>query len=96
MVYYLYPKLVYFLIKGGIFMENKSNGLCVAGFVVSLVTLFVFGCYGLSGIVGIVLSAIGRRQAINEGSKTALGTAGIVLGIINTISCWITVFSYFS
>ena len=70
-------------------MQEKTNGLSIAGFVVSLATCFFFGFYGISGIVGIVLSAVGRSQAIHEGSKTGLGTAGIVIGIINVILCWI-------
>lgn len=71
-------------------MENKTNGMSIAGFVVSLVTSFVFGFYGLSGIVGIVLSAVGRSQAVRDGGKTGLGTAGIVVGIINVICCWVS------
>ena len=67
----------------------KSNGLCIAGFCVSLITLFIFGFYGISGIVGIVLSAIGRSKAVQNGQKTGLGTAGIVLGIINTALTWL-------
>ena len=39
-------------------MEGKTNGLQIAGFVVSLVSLFVFGFYGISGIVGLILAAI--------------------------------------
>lgn len=70
-------------------MQGKTNGMSIAGFVVSLATCFFFGFYGISGIVGIVLSAVGRSQAIREGSKTGLGTAGIVIGIINVILCWI-------
>ena len=70
-------------------MEGKTNGLSIAGFVVSLVTCFFFGFYGISGIVGIVLSAVGRSQAVQNGGKTGLATAGIVLGIINTILCWV-------
>lgn len=66
-------------------MEGKTNGMSVAGFVVSLATCFIFGFYGISGVVGIVLSAIGRSQAVREGGKTGLGTAGIVIGIINVI-----------
>ena len=65
-------------------MGNKSNGMSIAGFVVSLVTCFIFGFYGLAGIVGLVLSIIGRKQAVENGQKTGLATAGIVLGIIST------------
>ena len=41
-------------------MENKTNGMSIAGFVVSLVTCFIFSFYGISGIVGLILSAVGR------------------------------------
>ncbi len=64
-------------------MEGKTNGLQIAGFVVSLVSCFIF--YGLTGITGLVLSAIGRSQAKQAGGKTGLGTAGIILGIISAI-----------
>ena len=53
-------------------MEGKTNGLQIAGFVVSLVTCFIFGFYGLSGVVGIVLSAIGRSKAKEVGGATGL------------------------
>ena len=66
-------------------MEGKTNGLQIAGFVVSLVSCFIFGFYGLAGITGLVLSAVGRSQAKQNGGKTGLGTAGIVLGIISAI-----------
>ncbi|MBR1586326.1 MAG: hypothetical protein IJ662_12360 [Clostridia bacterium] len=69
-------------------MENKTNGMSIAGFVVSLVTCFIFGFYGIAGIVGIILSAVGRSQAVREGGKTGLGTAGVVIGIINVALSW--------
>lgn len=55
-------------------MEGKTNGLCIAGFVVSLGSLFL-GLWGLTGLVGVALSAVGRSQAENNGQKTGLGTA---------------------
>ncbi len=79
-------------------MEGKTNGLQVAGFTISLVSLFIFGFYGLAGITGIILSAIGRSQAAQVGGKTGLGIAGIVLGIISAIGgfiCGISVASLF-
>ena len=71
-------------------MEGKTNGLSIAGFVISLATCFIVGFYGISGIVGIVLSAIGRSQAANSGGKTGLGTAGIIIGVVNVLLCWFT------
>ena len=64
-------------------MEGKTNGLCIAGFVVSL------GSWGLTGLVGVALSAVGRSQAENNGQKTGLGTAGIILGVIGALWCWV-------
>ncbi len=66
-------------------MEGKTNGMQIAGFVVSLVSCFIFGLYGLTGLTGLILSAVGRSQATKVGGKTGLGTAGIVLGIISAI-----------
>ena len=69
-------------------MEGQTNGLCIAGFIVSLGSLFL-GLFGITGLVGTVLSAVGRSQAVNNGGKTGLATAGIVLGIIGAAYCWI-------
>ena len=65
-------------------MENKTNGLSIAGFVVSCCSMLI-GLFGIVGLVGLILSAIGRSQEINAGEKTGLATAGIVLGIIGMI-----------
>ena len=64
-------------------MEGKTNGLSIAGFVVSLVTLFIFGFYGIGGTVGILLSFFGKQQAKREGGSTSLATAGMVIGLIS-------------
>lgn len=77
-------------------MEGKTNGLQIAGFVVSLVSCFIFGFYGLAGITGIVLSAVGRSQAKQVNGKTGFGTAGIVLGIISAIGGFFTSIYAFS
>ncbi len=59
----------------------KNNGLSIAGFVVSLVGMFI-AFWGIVPIVGLVLSAVGRSKAVEYGNKTGLATWGIVLGII--------------
>ena len=69
-------------------MEGQTNGLCIAGFIVSLESLFL-GLYGITGLVGVTLSAVGRSQAANNGGKTGLGTAGIILGVIGAAYCWV-------
>ena len=72
----------------------KHNGLSIAGFVVSLVSLVIFGLYGLSGTVGLILSCLGRSEAVKNGDKTGLAVAGIVLGIISIIGGVMTLFIY--
>lgn len=75
-------------------MENKTNGLSIAGFVVSCCSMLI-GLYGVTGLVGLILSAVGRLQAARDGGKTGLATAGIVLGIIGIIGTWIGLASIF-
>ena len=65
-----------------------TNGLAIAGFVVSLCSLF-FGFFGITGVVGIVLSAVGCGKASREGGKKGLAVFGIILGIIGAGYCWI-------
>ncbi len=69
-------------------MEGQTNGLRIAGFIVSLGSLFL-GLFGITGLVGVTLSAVGRSQAANNGGKTGLGTAGIILGVIGAAYCWV-------
>lgn len=69
-------------------MESKTNGLSIAGFVVSCCSMLI-GLYGVTGLVGLILSAIGRSQAKNCDGKTGLATAGIVLGIIGMLGTWV-------
>ena len=69
----------------------KSNGLSVAGFVVSLIGMFL-SFFGIVPIVGLVLAAVGRSKAVNDGDKTGLATAGIVLGVVGVIWALISIF----
>lgn len=65
-------------------MEERTNGLSIAGFVVSLASLAI-SLFCMVPIVGIALSAVGRSRAVAENSKTGLGTAGIVIGVISLV-----------
>ena len=66
-------------------MEKKTDGLAVAGFVVSIASLFI-DFWGLVGGVGLVLSAIGKSQINRDGTGgSKLATAGIMIGIIGVI-----------
>lgn len=59
----------------------KSNGISIAGFVTSLVGMFL-AFWGIVPVVGLILSAVGRSKAAQDGDKTGLATAGIVIGVI--------------
>lgn len=61
---------------------NSPNGL---SFAISLATRFVCGYYGLSGIIGIVLSAIDCSKAVRNGEKTGVATTGIINAIGNFV-----------
>lgn len=56
----------------------------------------LIGLYGVTGLVGLILSAVGRSQANNDGGKTGLATAGIVLGIIGIVGTWVGLATIFS
>jgi len=74
----------------------EGRGLQIAGFTISLVSMFIFGFYGLTGITGLILAAVGRSQASRVGGKTGLGTAGIVLGIISAIGGFVIGMQWFN
>lgn len=57
-----------------------SPGVGVAGFILVIVGLFV----PLVGLVGLVLSIVGYRQAKREGLSTGLSLAGMIIGAIAT------------
>ena len=46
-------------------MEGKANGLSIAGFVVSLVSLFLVALYGIAGLVGLILSAASSALSVD-------------------------------
>ncbi len=74
---------------------TSSNGLVVAGFVVSLVSLLI-NFLGLVGIVGLVLSGIGLSQVSREGgSRRGMALAGVIIGAVSTLWSVFNLFSIF-
>ena len=59
----------------------SSPTIGVAGFVCSLLGFIV----PLVGVLGIILSLAGRRQAERTGLAKGLSTAGIVIGVFSTL-----------
>lgn len=64
---------------------SKTNGLAVAGFVVSLASLLI-SFWGITSVVGIILSAVALSQIkkTNESGK-GFALAGLIIGIIGII-----------
>lgn len=64
--------------------QKSTNGLAIAGFVVSLCSLLInFG--GIVGLVGTILSAVGLAQVKSKGTGKGLAIAGLVIGIISIV-----------
>ena len=62
------------------YVTKKSNGMAIAGFVISLVSLL---CCGYSSWLGLIFSIIGLVNAnTNEGEGKGLAIAGIVISSI--------------
>lgn len=66
-----------------------GKGMCVGGMVlgiVSIVGLCCFCMYGIPsiifGLVGLILSIVGTRQAKQAGGSTGMGVTGIILSAI--------------
>lgn len=64
--------------------QQKSNGLAVAGFVVSICSLFI-NLGGIVGLVGTILSAIGLSHSKSSNKGKGLAIAGLIIGIISII-----------
>lgn len=76
----------YGLPQEGYFAEKKMEGLSVAGFVISIVGLIIFGIP--LGALAIALSAVGLskiKRNPDRYSGRALAIAGLVLGLIDII-----------
>lgn len=63
--------------------EGGSNGIAIAGFICSIVGLFIFGL--ILGTLGIIFSAIGMSRASKTGKGFGLAIAGLIIGIIGVI-----------
>ena len=76
-------------ISNDTYVPQKTNGLAIAGFVVSLVSL-VLCCCGIGAIVSLVLSIVGYVKASKENQKgKGLALAGIIISAI-VVALWLT------
>lgn len=69
------------------YQMQKTNSLCIAGFIVSLVGIIPL----ISGIVGMILSIVGVKKADTSNEKgKGFGIAGIIIGVVNILA-WIAI-----
>ena len=61
-------------------MKEKQNGLGIAGFTISLISLLVLPLW--LGILGLILSSLGMT---NETPKKGLATAGLIISIVSIV-----------
>jgi hypothetical protein len=61
-------------------MEEKQNGLGIAGFTISLISLLVLPLF--LGALGLTFSSLGMS---NETPKKGLATAGLIISIVSIV-----------
>ena len=73
--------------------QKKVNGFGIAGFIVSLLSLY-FGVYFLVvSIVGLALSIVGMVNKKKYSSCNGLAIAGLVLSIISLVF-WVIIYVF--
>lgn len=75
--------------------NTKTNGLALAGFIVSIVSLF-FSFWGMTPLVGLILSIVGYSniKKTNENGK-GFAIAGIIIASISLLISFIALFFVF-
>ena len=74
--------------------QGKTDGLCLAGFIVSLVSLILCGCS--VSLVSLILSIVGVTRIKKNGhSGKGLGIAGIVISAVSIVIFIIYVIIFF-
>lgn len=61
-------------------MDEKQNGLGIAGFTISLISLLVLPLF--LGMLGVILSSLGLS---NESPKKGLAIAGLIISIVSIV-----------
>ena len=64
--------------------QKLTNGLAIAGFVVSLCSLII-NFAGIVGLVGTILSAVGLAQVKTQNSGKGIAIAGLIIGIFSIL-----------
>jgi len=67
-------------------MKDESDGMGIAGFVLSILGLIFIVVFFTGGVFSILAIIFSNKQ--RKIKKTGLSTAGLVMGIIGTIINW--------
>ena len=79
----------------GTYNEEKNNGLCLSGMIVSICSFFL-DFFGLVAVTGIVLSSVGLSQVKGKpGKNRGYAIAGIICGSIEAIAKFIQLMNYY-
>ena len=65
--------------------QKQSNGLAVAGFVLSIFSLWFGALFCIVPIIALALSASGLKASKKENSGGGLAAAGLTISIITTL-----------
>ena len=65
--------------------QKQSNGLAVAGFVLSIFSLWFGALFCIVPIIALALSASGLKDTKKENSGGGLAAAGLTISIITTL-----------
>ena len=80
-------------------MQKDGKVLSIIGLVLGILALCMFWVPMwnilalIFGIAGIILSVMGKKQAVAAGVPTGLATAGLVISIIGTVFSFIGFFT---
>ena len=74
--------------------NNKINSLALAGFITSIISLFL-NFWGIVGIVGVVLSSVGLAQINSKKERgSGLAISGIMIGVFSILYAFYIIVSF--
>lgn len=74
--------------------NNKINSLALAGFITSIISLFL-NFWGIVGIVGVVLSSVGLAQISSKKEHgSGLAISGIMIGVFSILYAFYIIVSF--
>jgi hypothetical protein len=63
--------------------STRSNGMAVAGFVLSIIGIFLFNI--ILGPLGVIFGGVGLSRANRGASNRGLAIAAVVIGVLDIV-----------